>query len=81
MGRGADIHYVIILRQFKFWKHFPSLNDAKIFPGVRLMLPTQTPSCFWNEPDLFANASFRSDSSQYATIFFQLLARFFLLQG
>ena len=29
MGRGANIHYVLILRQFKCWKHFPSLNEGK----------------------------------------------------
>ena len=51
----------------------------QIIPGVALLPPSQTPSCFWNESNLFAIILFCLDSAHYAEIFSQSLTRFFVL--
>ena len=84
MGRRADIHYVTILWQFKCWKDFPNLNESKnceVFLRLHCCYHPKLPSCIWNEPRLFVNASLGSNSFQYAITFSQSLIRYFLLQG
>ena len=83
LGKRVNIYYVTSLRQFKSWKHFPSLNEGKncnFFPGLHCYYHPRHPSCS-NEPHLFANVSLCSDSSQYAILFSRSLIRFFSTSG
>ena len=66
--RNAHI-WTTILFQFKCWKHsFQAKRGEKLqnFPGV--VTSTRIPNCIWNKPNLLANTSLCSDSSQYTML-------------
>ena len=61
------------------WPFCVILNEGKNFKIFLGLHRPHAPSCIWNKPNLLANTSLCSDSSQYVIIFSQSLvnANFF----